>query len=148
MKQSTTLSADQASVLQSLGYLYLQHGQLGRGLALVILADRCRPGVPTIMRTLIYAFLKNSEPLKALQVIERIEQAEGVIDPASPLQLLRAQALWLCGEKDLGRRVFARFNRARQSNQQFEKRERGMPPALVHLDEYEDDLVLGRGDRA
>lgn len=145
MTQMTALSADQASVLQSLGYLYLQHGQLGRGLALLILADRCRPGIPTIMRTLAYAYLKNEEPYKALDVIKRIEQIAGAINPASPLRLMRAQALWLSGDKEEGRRIFARFNQARIAAQQLKEHGPSRVPALGYDDDEDDELILGKG---
>lgn len=154
MTRPDMLSADQASALQSLGYLYLQHGQLGRGLALVVLADRSRPGEISIMRTLVYAYLKNGEPANALGVIARLEKTIGAIEPASPLQLLKAQALWLAGEKSLGRRVFERFNRARRASRQVSDRhgevlslERNHA-ARNASDEDEDVLVLGEGDIA
>lgn len=141
-----SLTADQASALQSLGYLYLQHGQLGRGLALIVLADRCRPGVPTIMRSLAYAYLKNSEPKKALHVIASIEQIDRSLDMASPLQLMKAQALWLSGAKSQGRQVFANFNSARQAKRN--RIEHFEPPATEQdFWEEPEELLLEQGDR-
>lgn len=95
---------DAAELLHSLGYLYCQHGQERRGLALLLIAARVSPDDPGVLRTLATAFLATGAGERALAAIERVADLEGGMSPT--LALLRSRALWESGRRIEARQAF------------------------------------------
>lgn len=102
-------------ILQVLGYLYLQHAQPGRALALLLLAARDTPDDPALIETLAYAFLANGDPAQAFTLLERLERLDGNVPPSSPRYLLLSRTLLALGHPEEARRMFKRFTEARRA---------------------------------
>jgi type III secretion protein Y len=104
-----TVSDDDDSVqlLHLLGHLYSQHGQIKRGVVLLIIAARLAPENANVWRTLAHAFLADGAPDRALVAIGRLRQMSEFGDPA--LDLLMSRALWASGRPTEARRSFRDF---------------------------------------
>jgi type III secretion protein Y len=94
-------------LLHALGYLYGEHGETKRGLVLLLLAARLAPDDVGILRTLVYAFLLDEAPERAIAVINRLRSMPEANHPA--LDLLMGRALWACGRQIEARRSFRDF---------------------------------------
>ena len=105
-------SRDAADLLHALGYIYSQHGQERRGLALLLIAARVAPDDPGVLRTLAAAFVATGAGERALAAIERVAEVEGGWSPT--LELLRSRALWEGGRRIEARQAFRDYvnNRA------------------------------------
>ncbi len=108
MRESTV------QLLHALGYIYANHGQTKRALALQLLASRLNPQDKAVLRTLAHTFIYDGAPDRALAVIERLSD----LDEHDPmLDFLRSQALWNAGQEVEARRVFRNFlYRLKQTN--------------------------------
>jgi len=104
---------DQSAVqlLHMLGYLYGQHGDVKRGLVLLLLATRLAPNDVGILRTLVHAFLLDDAPERAITVIERLRSTDEADHPI--LDLLMGRALWACGRHIEARSSFNDFLKRR-----------------------------------
>ncbi|MFC3691158.1 type III secretion protein [Chenggangzhangella methanolivorans] len=100
----SVLPREAAELLHSLGYIYGQHGQERRGLALMLIAARIAPDDPGVLKTLAAAFIATGAGDRALAVIDRVAEIEGGL--SSPLALLRSRALWAGGRKIEARQAF------------------------------------------
>jgi type III secretion protein Y len=94
-------------VLHALGFLYGQHGQPKRGLALLVIAARLAPDNVGVLRTLTNAFLVDGSPHRAMAVIARMRQLEGGDHPG--IILLASHALWAIGQAREARSAFRQF---------------------------------------
>ena len=102
-------------ILHVLGYLYLQHAQPGRALALLLLAARDAPDDPELIETLAYAFLANGDARQAYALLERLERVDGSAPASSPRYLLLSRTLLALGHPEQARRLFKRFTDARRA---------------------------------
>ncbi len=102
-------SIDSAPVqlLHLLGYLYSQHGEIKRGLVLLLIAARLAPDNVGVWRTLAHAFLVDGAPGRTIAVIEHLRLMNDSDDPV--LDLLKGRALWACGRRVEARRSFRDF---------------------------------------
>jgi type III secretion protein Y len=106
-----TTETETAELLHSLGYLYAHHGQVQRGLVLLLIAAWIAPSDLGILRTLAFALTADGHGERALAVIDRIASLEPEFPPT--LQLLRSRALWVSGDKIEARRCFRSYVEAR-----------------------------------
>jgi type III secretion protein Y len=88
---------DAVRLLHTVGYLYGQHGQTRRAIAILMIAVRLAPGDVGVLRTLAYAFLTDGAPHRAIAIMDRLRAMEGGDHPA--LDLLESRALWACGRE-------------------------------------------------
>lgn len=95
---------DAADLLHALGFLYAQHGQERRGLALLLIAARVAPDDPGVLRSLAAAFVETGAGDRALAAIDRVAELEGGV--SRTLALLRCRALWASGQRIEARQAF------------------------------------------
>jgi type III secretion protein Y len=94
-------------LLHTLGHLYGRHGQIKRGLALLVIAARLAPDDVGVLRTLADAFLTDGSPQRAIIVIKRLRQLPGGDHPV--VALLESRALWAAGDARAARMAFRDF---------------------------------------
>jgi len=99
--------AQSVQLLHRLGYLYGRYGQPKRALVLLLIAARMAPDDVGVLRTLAHMFLLDGYPQRAAAVLERLATLDGAEHPV--LDLLRARALWKCGQKPEARQAFRRY---------------------------------------
>ncbi len=101
------MTSVQRDTLHQLVFDYLRHGQNRRALALaMLLASReTDDGAadPAALRALAVALLAVGRPGQAVEVLDRLDQAE---PPAAARHLLRSRALHQLGEIEAARRAF------------------------------------------
>ncbi|MGK9168734.1 hypothetical protein KXR53_20640 [Inquilinus limosus] len=101
----------QRDTLHRLIFDYLRHGQNRRALALaLLLASRGGEADPAALRALSVALLAVGRPGQAIEILDRLDQAE---PPAAARHLLRSRALHQLGEIDAARRAFRDYLDAR-----------------------------------
>ena len=84
------LSDDQASLLQLLGYVYLQCARPERAAVVFAALDVMTPDQPKVLRSLALAHLRSDKPQRALDALDRLAMS-GSVDAV--FHLLRAQSL-------------------------------------------------------
>ena len=84
------MTAEEQTLLNLLGYVFLQSGRPDKAAVFLTALDVLAPGEPRALRALAMAHLKSDKPQKALDTLDRLAMAGGV-DAA--FHLLRAQAL-------------------------------------------------------
>jgi type III secretion protein Y len=94
-------------LLHTLGHLYGRHGQIKRGLALLVVAARLAPDDVGVLRTLADAFLTDGSPRRAITVLKRLRQLPGGDHPV--VALLESRALWAAGDTRAARMAFRDF---------------------------------------
>lgn len=104
---SEPAESDAVELLHLLGYLYGQHGEIKRGIVMLLIAVRLAPDNVAVWRTLAYAFLDDGAPNRAIAVIEHLRGMKDADHPA--LDLLMSRALWACGRRIEARRCFRDF---------------------------------------
>jgi type III secretion protein Y len=98
---------DTVGLLHTAGYLYGQHGQTRRAIAILMIAARLAPGHVGVLRTLAYTFLIDGAPQRAIAIMERLRAMEGGDHPA--LDLLESRALWACGRESEARAALDQY---------------------------------------
>jgi type III secretion protein Y len=94
-------------LLHVLGYLYGEHGQTKRAIAMLLIATRLDPNDIGVLRTLAHTFIIDGSPDQAMLVLDRLRGMDDVGHPA--LELLTARALWASGRELDARRSFQDF---------------------------------------
>jgi type III secretion protein Y len=103
----TTRSEHGIELLHALGHFYGMHGQIKRGLALLVIAARLAPDHVGVLRTLANALLMDGAPERAVAVLTRMRQLEGGDHPVTIL--LTSKALWMSGRQREARTAFRDF---------------------------------------
>jgi type III secretion protein Y len=102
-----TVDHSAVRLLHVLGYLYGEHGQTKRAIAMLLIATRLDPNDIGVLRTLAHTFISDGSPDHAMAILERLRSTEDVGHPA--LDLLAARALWASGRETDARRSFRDF---------------------------------------
>jgi Flp pilus assembly protein TadD len=108
------LSPDQREFLGVLGHFYLQHGQVEKALTLLRASVVLAPDDQGLLKMLSWAYLRAGDAGRALDTAGRYGAAGGDQGEGSPIQLIRARALWQLGRHDEARHLFERFIAARR----------------------------------
>ena len=103
----TAAQDDTVRLLHTAGYLYGQHGQTRRAIAILMVAARLAPGNVGVLRTLAYSFLVDGAPERAIAIMDRLRAMEGGDHPA--LDLLESRALWACGRQTEARAALDQY---------------------------------------
>jgi type III secretion protein Y len=94
-------------LLHSLGYLYGRHGQVKRGLVMLLLAASLSPDDTGVLSTLAHVLILNGSWHRALAVIERLQSLGG--HDNSSFLLLKSRALWGIGQRSEAKRCFGEY---------------------------------------
>jgi type III secretion protein Y len=103
----TQATGEAVELLHALGSLYGVHGQVKRGLALLVIAARLAPDHVGVLRSLAHAFLADRSPQRAMPVINRLRQLDGGDHPV--VALMASHAAWAIGETREARLAFRDF---------------------------------------
>ena len=89
---SSRMTAEQASFVELLAYVFLQNARPDKAAALLAAAEVLMPGRCKALCALALAQIRSAKPRQALETLDRLALAGGI---DAPFHLLRAQALSL-----------------------------------------------------